>query len=137
MELRVLDRFSATGTTHNSDHSKKQSVSSHRPSDAEIRRAVREFEERKNRPIEKSPVVDKVEISEKAKTIKSEKVESTEVEKAEKIEIVEEVESDIGRNDPNSESTREKLRHVLRSNSFQFSEEERRALGDILNQDKS
>lgn len=135
MELRVLDRFSATGTTSNSDQSKKQNVASHRPSDAEIRRAVRDFEERKNRPAEKPPVppvADKVEISEKAKNIKSEKVDSSKVDKTDKIEVVEEVESDIGTNDPRSESTREKLRHVLRSNSFQFSEQERRVLGDIL-----
>lgn len=40
--------------------------------------------------------------------------------------------SDVGVNDPNDETTREKLKNVLSSGGFQFSEKERATLGQIL-----
>ena len=39
---------------------------------------------------------------------------------------------DIGSNDPNSELTQSKLKDLLKTGSFQFSERERKALSQIL-----
>lgn len=40
---------------------------------------------------------------------------------------------DIGKNDPSSEVTREKLKSILKNGGFDFNDRERKALGQILN----
>lgn len=61
---------------------------------------------------------EKVEVSEKSK---------------QKSQVKDENFGDIGTNDPKSEVTKEKLRALLKTGSFAFSEGERSALNDILN----
>ena len=39
---------------------------------------------------------------------------------------------DIGKNDPKSEVTQERLKGLLKGNGFNFSDKERKALGEIL-----
>lgn len=61
---------------------------------------------------------EKVEVSKNAK--QKEQVESKEF-------------GDIGKNDPNSDMTKEKLRGILKTGAFNFSDAERSTLNDILN----
>lgn len=65
----------------------------------------------------KAPPTEKVEVSKNAQ------------QKAQ----VEEGNGDIGKNDPKSEVTREKLRAILKTGGFSFSDSERTALNKILN----
>ncbi len=39
---------------------------------------------------------------------------------------------DIGKNDPNSEETQQKLREILKSGAFHFNDKERKTLSNIL-----
>ena len=43
-----------------------------------------------------------------------------------------EVKSDVAKNEPQSEETRSKLKHILQSGGFQFNEKEKQALSQIL-----
>jgi hypothetical protein len=64
------------------------------------------------------PKVDEAEVSNKAK----------QKEAVAKDDAV----GDIGKNDPNSEMTQEKLKAVLKSGAFAFNDKERKALSQIL-----
>lgn len=44
---------------------------------------------------------------------------------------------DIGKNDPKSETTQEKLRGILRTGAFHFNDKERGALQEILGESKN
>jgi hypothetical protein len=66
-----------------------------------------------------APKSDSIEISKSAKIKKS-------------IDDKDVVIGDIGKNDPKEEITKEKLKGLIKSGGFSFSDKEREALGEIL-----
>ena len=124
MNIRTLDRFQSIRNTEsesktghslaNKKADNRNSSVSKRLSESEIRAKIRDLETNNDDY--------KLEIS----TPKKEIPQETDLE-SEAPPV-----SDIGVNDPNSEVTQEKLRQVLRSNAFGFSDKERETLSSIL-----
>lgn len=90
----------------------------------------------------KSEVKTKVEVIQTAKTEKAEATEGLKedqaVEGSEKPKKLvnaqgEEIRSDVGLNDPKDPATQEKLKELLKTNAFSFSQKEKDALANILN----
>jgi hypothetical protein len=92
----------------------------------------------------KSAVKTKVEVVKKPEVAVETKVEGAEVANAKSAEETqepkklvnaqgEEIKSDVGKNNPNDPATTEKLKELLKTNAFSFSQKEKDALANILN----
>lgn len=165
MDTRVLDRFNDSPRRSSPQASSKTSPSSssrEKLTPAQIRAKVEQNSKAAKVEIQESTVKkaeardkqkDNIEAQSKEDTkevVKSSLPEMKKVDESERKEgegvkainqdgeevVIDEVKSDIGKNDPNSEETQEKLRYVLRTNAFNFSDQERAALSDILMDDK-
>lgn len=121
-------------------------------SESEIRAKIEEIKvekENKVKPVIKDTLItsmpDDVEIVHKSSIIH--KNDGTDIKKPKKIEepvVAPEVEmknvkkdltlkSDVDKNDPNDTNVQEKLKSILKTGAFSFSQKEKEALGQILN----
>lgn len=128
MDLRVLDRFNESADQSKTVASKDKKASPSHSRGEKVRNSEREN-------LSAAEIRRRVEAHEKSLVeVNSKKAQQKE--KIEKHSSEEELEpgvkSDIAENNPKSEETQEKLRHVLRTNSFNFSDRERAALNEIL-----
>lgn len=107
----------------NSASSQKNDATTKKLSEDEVRKKIAEkFGKDVGAP--KSKEADEVEVSNKAKNMAKGETKVVEKEDA--------VIGDVGKNDPNDVVTQEKLKTLLRTGAFQFSDREREALKDIL-----
>ena len=87
--------------------------------------------------LEKEEILKKVKakFGDKAKPKKAQPKEKVDVSDTakQKSQIKDDDFSDIGKNNPQSEVTKEKLRAILKTGAFSFNDAERGALNDILN----
>lgn len=90
-----------------------------RPSASEIRKKIEQRQQ------EQQKEATKVEIASKNNETKAQSPSAVKHSDEENF-------GDIGKNDPKSEQTQEKLRHILRTGAFHFNERERAALEAVL-----
>ena len=113
-------KVNSQATTH-SQKNQQSAQNSEKMSRADVQEKIKQkFGDSFKAPVKKTePVEDKVEIQTKKTDVTEEEAHVG-------------LKSDIGKNDPDSEVTQEKLKSLLQTGAFQFNDRERKALGEIL-----